>query len=147
MDDIPSSLKKIIRNKKSIKEIGIDKDLAKFGDTVTNFIYSLAKSVVLGKLDQRKVSRIILSAALKQSDMKIYAKTRSDAHALADTSEALIGYMYCIGWSLESMAEILIETLKNYDLNDFGIEKSGAIKAFTLLLSKIKNHLLTLFPS
>ena len=76
MDDIPSSLQKIIQNKKSIKEIGIDKDLAKFGDTVTNFIYSLAKSIVLGKLDQRKVSRIILSTALKQSEMKMYAKTR-----------------------------------------------------------------------
>ena len=147
MDDIPSSLQKIIQNKKSIKDIGIDKDLAKFGDTVTNFIYSLAKSIVLGKPDQRKVSRIILSAALKQSDMKKYAKTRSDAHGLADTSEALIGYMYCIGWSLESLAEILIETLKNYDLNDFKIEKLGAIKAFNSLLLKIKNHLLTIFSS
>ena len=145
MDDIPSSLQKIIQNKKSIKEIGIDKDLAKFGDTVTNFIYSLAKSIVLGKLDQRKVSRIILSAALKQSDMKVYAKTRSDAHGLADTSEALIGYMYCIGWSLESMAEILIEILKNYDLNDFNVEKSAAIEAFKHLLLKIKEHLIILF--
>ncbi|QEE14256.1 ribonuclease III family protein [Promethearchaeum syntrophicum] len=147
MDDIPSSLQNIVQNKKSIKEIGIDKDLAKFGDTVTNFIYSLAKSVVLGKLDQRKVSRLILSAALKQSDMKKFAKTRSDAHGLADTTEALIGYTYCIGWSLESMAEVLIETLKNYDLNDFKIEKLGAIKAFTHLLLKIKSHLLTIFSS
>ena len=145
MDDIPSSLLKIIKNKKSIKEIGIDKDLAKFGDTVTNFIYSLAKSVVLGKLDQRKVSRTILSVALKQSEMKIYAKTRSDAHGLADTTEALIGYMYCIGWSLESMAEILIEILKNYDLNDFKIEKSASIEAFTHLLLKIKEHLFIKF--
>jgi len=145
MDDIPSSLQRIIQNKKSIKEIGIDKDLAKFGDTVTNFIYSLAKSVVLGKPDQRKVSRIILSAALKQSDMKIYAKKRSDAHGLADTVEALIGYMYCIGWSLESMAEILIDTLKNYDLNDFNIEKSASIEAFTHLLLKIKEYLFTKF--
>jgi len=145
MDDIPSSLQKIIQSKKSIKEIGIDKDLAKFGDTVTNFIYSLAKSVVLGKLDQRKVSRTILSTALKQSEMKIYARTRSDAHGLADTAEALIGYMYCIGWSLESMAEILIEILKNYDLNDFKIEKLGAIEAFTHLLLKIKEHLFIKF--
>jgi len=145
MDGIPSSLQKIIRNKKSMKEIGIDKDLAKFGDTVTNFIYSLAKSIVLGKLDQRKVSRTILSTALKQSEMKIYAKTRSDAHGLADTAEALIGYMYCIGWSLELLAEILIETLKNYDLNDFNVEKLGAIEAFTYLLLKIKEHLFIKF--
>jgi len=145
MDDIPSSIQKIVRNKKSMKDIGIDKDLAKFGDTVTNFIYSLAKSVVLGKLDQRKVSRTILSVALKQSEMKIYAKTRSDAHGLADTAEALIGYMYCIGWSLESMAEILIEILRNYDLNDFKIEKLGAIEGFTQLLLKIKEHLFIKF--
>lgn len=145
MDDIPSSLQKIVQIKKTIKEIGIDKDLAKFGDTATNFIYSLAKSIVLGKLDQRKVSRVILSTALKQSEMKIYAKTRSDAHGLADTTEALIGYMYCIGWSLESMAEILIEILKNYDLNDFKIEKLGAIEAFTHLLLKIKEYLFIKF--
>ena len=55
--------------------------------------------------------------------------------------------MYCIGWSLESMAEILVEILKNYDLNDFKIEKSAAIEAFTHLLLKIKNDLLTKLPS
>ncbi len=145
MDEIPSLLQKIVQNKKNIKEIGIDKDLAKFGDTVTNFIYSLAKSVVVQKLDQRKVNRVILSTALKQSKMKKYAKTRSDAHGLADTTEALIGYMYCIGWSLESMAEILIEILKNYDLNVFKIEKLGAIEAFTQLLLKIKEYLFIKF--
>ena len=145
MDDTPSSLQKIIQNKTNLKDIGIDKDLAKFGDTATNFIYSLAKSVVLGKLDQRKVSRNILSAALKNSEMKGYAKTRSDAHGLADSAEAFIGYMYCVGWSLESMGDILIETLKNYNLNDFNIEKIAATEAFTQLLLKIKEHLLIKF--
>lgn len=146
MTNINAELKKILPRIHSLKEIGINKGLAKFGDTITNTSYSLAKSLVIGRLDARKVNRTILSHALKDAGMKPFAKVRSDAHALADTTEAFIGYMYCSeGWTVEQIASILIEKLSNYDLNDFKIESQGATQAFLHLLLKIKDHLLPKF--
>lgn len=146
MDDISSSLQNIVKKISSLKEIGCNKNLAKFGDSVVNMVYSLAKSIASGKLDQRKVSRKILSTSLKNAGLKPYAKARSDAHDLADTAEGFIGYMYCAeSWSIESMAEILLEKLKNFNLNDFTQENFGAIEAFSHLLLKIKEHLIIKF--
>ena len=129
---------------RSLKDIGISKALAKFGDSVTNFIFSLAKTIAMGQFDQRKVSKKVLAQALKNAGLKPYARTRSDAHALADTAEAFIGYMYSAhSWSLESMAEILLVPLKTggYDLTDYKQESLGATAAFTVLLTKIKENL------
>ncbi|MHA1775162.1 MAG: hypothetical protein DRO88_07520 [Promethearchaeia archaeon] len=126
----------------SLKDIGINKSLAKFGDAITNTIYTIAKTAVLGQFTQRKVNRTILSHALKNAEMKLYGKTRSDAHAMADTTEAFIGFVYCEdGWTIESMGSILIETLKKFDLNDSMMETQAAIEAFTVLLRKIKKYL------
>ena len=132
----------------SLKDIGINKPLAKFGDSVANFVFSLAKTMILGQFDQRKVSKTVLAQALKDAGLKPYARTRSDAHALADTAEAFIGYMYAAhSWSVESMAGILLVPLQKggYDLTDFKQEVAGATAAFTVLLTKIKEFLLPLF--
>jgi hypothetical protein len=133
---------------RSLKDIGTSKSLAKFGDSVTNFIFSLAKTLILGQFDQRKVSKKVLAQALKDAGLKPYAKTRSDAHAFADTAEAFIGYMYAVhSWSVETMAEILLVSLQDgkYDLNDFKQETNGATISFAVLLKKIKEYLEPLF--
>ena len=104
--------------------------------------------MVLGQFDQRKVNKQVLSQALKDAGLKPYARTRSDAHALADTAEAFIGYMYAAhSWSVESMAGILLVPLQEggYILTDFKQEVAGATAAFTVLLTKIKEFLLPLF--
>ncbi|UYP45670.1 hypothetical protein NEF87_001955 [Candidatus Lokiarchaeum ossiferum] len=146
MKDLHPELQKILPRIHSMKEIGINKGLAKFGDSITNTSYSLAKSLVIGRLDARKVNRTILSHALKEAGMKPFAKVRSDAHALADTTEAFIGYIYCSeGWSIEQISLILMEKLSLYDLNDFKTESQGATQAFLHLLLKIKDHLLPKF--
>ncbi len=133
---------------RSLKDIGTSKSLAKFGDSVTNFIFSLAKTLILGQFDQRKVSKKVLAQALKDAGLKPYARTRSDAHALADTAEAFIGYMYAVhSWSVESMVEILLVPLQDgkYNLTDFKQEVEGATVAFTVLLKKILESLTPLF--
>lgn len=124
---------------KSLKDIGINKSLAKFGDIITNTIYSLAKSAVLGQFTQTKVNRTILSHALKNADMKVFGKTRSDAHAMADTAEAFIGFIYCDeGWSMEYMASMLVEILQRNNSYEILPETEAAIEAFTELLKRIK---------
>jgi len=150
MTDIKEELTQLppLQHIRSMKDIGINKPLAKFGDSVTNFVFSLAKSMILGQFDQRKVSKKVLAQALKDSGLKPYARTRSDAHALADTAEAFIGYMYAAhSWSVESMAQILLVPLQDgkFDLTDFKQEVVGATDALTVLLTKIKEHLEPLF--
>jgi hypothetical protein len=129
-----------------MKDIGVHKGLAQFGDTVTNMTYSAAKSLVTNYLEGKNVNRTILSLALKNADMKIYARVRSDAHSMADTAEAFIGYMYCSGkWSLEYIIDFLVSQLKNKPLKEDRQEIESATLAFTALLAKIKEELLPIF--
>ncbi|MHA1585358.1 MAG: ribonuclease III family protein [Promethearchaeota archaeon] len=138
----PKELQQYLPKINSLKDIGINKPLAKFGDSVTNLIYSIAKSAVIGKFDQLKVNRTILSMAFKEAGMKPYARVRSDAHDIADSAEAFIGYVYAANeWSIEKMAAILLIPLKDYNLHDYKMEREGATLAFTVLLEKIKEYL------
>lgn len=146
MPEVFSLLGQIAPSVHSLKEIGINKKLAKFGDLITNLIYSLAKTIVIQQLDQRKVNRTILSNALKQAGLKPYCKTRANAHDMANTAEAFIGYMYCVEkWSIEQMVEILLPVLKASNLEEYKDEIAGATAAFTILLEKIKEELLLKF--
>lgn len=140
--DLFHQLQTLLSDIRSLKQIGTHKHLAKFGDSVTNLVYSFAKTALVKQFTQRKVNRTILSHALKNAEMKEFAKTRSDAHALADTTEAFIGFMYCMeGWTIEYMASILVEKLQHFDLLNFKEETQGAIESFTYLLSLIKTYL------
>jgi hypothetical protein len=94
IDDINSNL--------SQKTIGTDKGLAKIGDGIVNLTYSIAKSIYLTKNSPNnnvirtglKVSKTILSNALKNANMRNFAKNRADAHDIADTAEALVAYVW-----------------------------------------------------
>lgn len=127
------------------KAIGADKGLAKIGDSIVNLTYSVAKSIYLTKNNSNsriirtgmKVSKKILAEALKEANMKIYAKTRADSHDLADTVEALIAYI----WLSEKMStKEIIDFLANNlsgDLNNRVEEVNSARSAFTRLLKLI----------
>ncbi|MFW9821703.1 MAG: ribonuclease III family protein [Candidatus Thorarchaeota archaeon] len=135
--------------KRSQKAIGTDKGLAKIGDAIVNLAYSIAKSIVLTKNnDENKVSRTglkvskrILAVALKNANMKDFAKTRADAHDLADTVEALIAYVWLNNQiSLNEIIDHLSSNLSG-NLLIRSEEIQAATEAFTKLLMKI-NELL-----
>ncbi|TFG14575.1 MAG: hypothetical protein EU531_08990, partial [Promethearchaeota archaeon] len=113
-------LLKEINQNLSQKVIGTHKGLAKIGDELVNFVYSVAKSVYLTKnstnnkviLTSKKVGKNVLANALKAADMKSLAKNRADAHDLADSVEAIIGYV----WLSKKMQ---IEELINFLANNF----------------------------
>ncbi|MFW9841404.1 MAG: ribonuclease III family protein, partial [Candidatus Thorarchaeota archaeon] len=54
---------------KSIEAIMNDKGLAKVGDNLVNFIYSLAKSVVLGHTTGEKVRDSVLARAIRATEI------------------------------------------------------------------------------
>lgn len=133
------------------KAIGTDKGLAKIGDGIVNFTYSVAKSIYLTKnIDKRtiirtgtKVSKRILSTSLKEADMKDFAKNRGDAHDLADTVEAIFAYVWLNNHiTINGIIDFFAEHLKG-DLLDRTGEIEAAIRIFTSFLKSIKKYLPT----
>jgi hypothetical protein len=135
--------------KNTQKAVGTDKGLAKIGDGIVNLTYSIAKSIYLTKTSLNntilrtgmKVSKKILATALKKANLKSFAKTRADAHDLADTTEALIAFVWLSNKiSLNDIIEKLSHELKG-DLNIRNNEIESATEAFTNLLNHIKEFL------
>ncbi|MHA2390386.1 MAG: ribonuclease III family protein [Promethearchaeota archaeon] len=134
---------------KTQKSIGTDKGLAKIGDGIVNLTYSVAKSAYLTSNDPKsrvqrtglKVNKKILSNALKNAEMRKFAKTRADAHDLADTTEALVAYIWLSGqMSLHEIIEFLLKHLSG-DLTIRNDEIKSATEAFTKLLIHIEKSL------
>jgi hypothetical protein len=134
---------------KSQKIIGTDKGLAKIGDAIVNLAYSMAKSIVLTKNNPndkiirtgKKVSKTILEVALKNADLKNYAKTRANAHDLADTVEAIVAYVWLSNqMTIKDIIDFLADNLTG-DLYNRSEEIKNATIAFTNLLNSIKKFL------
>jgi len=92
IDDVRQMLRNVILNidrYNSLREIVQDKDLAKLGDSLVNFTYSLAKSLVLKRPEAWKVSDRVLSRALEDACLLKILPKRSDRHSKGDAVEAL----------------------------------------------------------
>lgn len=134
----------------SQKIIGTDKGLAKIGDGVVNLAYSVAKSIFLTDNSKNKkivrtglkVNRTILSNALKNANMKNFAKNRGDAHDLADTVEAIIAYVWL---SNKMTLSDIIDILKNNFEGDLRI-KSQELKSATQAFTKLLIHVIKYLP-
>jgi len=132
------------------KAIGTDKGLAKIGDGIVNFTYSVAKSIFLTQYknsfhnpirEGEKVNKYVLSNALKNAKMRIYAKTRPDSHDLANTYESLIAYVWLNGKiSIIEIIEYLAEQFMD-DISDYKLERANSIEAFTNLMIHIKKFI------
>lgn len=134
------------------KAIGTDKGLAKIGDGIVNFTYSVAKSIYLTKSSDKgviirtgtKVSKRILSTSLKEAEMKDFAKNRGDAHDLADTVEAIVAYVWLNNHvTINEIIDFFTDHLQG-DLLDRTGEIESAIHIFTLFLKSIKKYLPTI---
>jgi len=133
----------------SQKAIGTNKGLAKIGDELVNFVYSVAKSIYLTKsnshnravLTSKKVGKKILATALKDANLKQFAKNRADAHDLADTVEAIIGYVWLSNqMQLEELIDFLVDNFSG-NLNDRNEEIKQAQEVFAKLLIHVKPFL------
>jgi len=133
----------------SQKAIGTDKGLAKIGDGIVNLSFSVAKSMYLTKISSNnkihrtgiKVSKKILAEALKEANMKNFARSRADSHDLADTVEAIVAYVWLSHkMSLKEIIEFLCSNLSG-NLNVRIEEINSAKSAFKKLLEHIKKFL------
>ena len=89
----------------------------------------------------KKVGKMILASALKNADMKRFAKTRANAHDLADTVEAIVAYVWLSNkMTLSDIINFLVDNLSG-DLYNRADEIEKATIAFTNLLKCIKKFL------
>jgi hypothetical protein len=126
---------------KNIESIMRDKGLAKVGDGLVNFCYSLAKSLVLGHATGEKVRDSVLARAIRSTSVYQYMNRRTDAGKAGDAYEALMAYLWMTEKiSISDMVNSLSEFL---DINsNTSRKKEGEIAAVAFqkfLESNIKN--------
>jgi hypothetical protein len=110
----------------SLTEVLLDKDLAKIGDALVNFVFSLAVSNKMKRPRNIRVSSLTLSNALKKSGLRELLPHRIDRHDQADAVEALIMHAWIT--NLFSLSELL-QILES--------EASNPVDAFSKLLREI----------
>ncbi len=129
-------IQEFLKSFNNIHKIAKDKILARIGDNVVNLAYSLAVFILTNRNAGKKVPGKILSTALRESNLRIYAGSHQDAHSLADTVEALIGYCWLKGdLTINIMVDILTENMSS------NIKANGcfeSVKAFKKILEKIE---------
>ena len=114
------------KNYSSLTEVLLDKDLAKIGDALVNFIFSLAVSNTMKQPQNIRVSSLTLSTALKQSGLRELLPHRIDRHDQANAVEALVMYAWIT--KIISLSELL-QILES--------EAQNPIEAFSKVLLEI----------
>ncbi|NVM27623.1 MAG: hypothetical protein HWN65_02170 [Candidatus Helarchaeota archaeon] len=126
---------KAIKEFSNVRQILIDKNLAKLGDPFVNFIYSLAKSYVLGKYDSWKVPDKVLAQALRDAEMRNLVSQKASTHDLGDAVEALLIHEWLFQKiSIDELVTILSTHLQSGDFSDKKKESRAALQAFTAVL-------------
>ena len=114
--------------------MSLDRNLKGFGDSLINFLYSLAKSRATHTWTGEKVSNYVLSQALILSDVE--QPGGLDKHEKGDYVEGYIAEAWVEKLiTTEEAATILAQSLKMYDLEER--EQEAMVEAFRTLLNHV----------
>lgn len=129
------TLSTFVPEETDLKHILTDKNLAKFGDSLINFLYSIAKSVVTGVFCGEKVSDKALASALRETSLKNKTRPRSTVNEQADAVEAFCAYLWLKPLiSLDEMITIIVNAIEGLDLSYHKAEKAAEKQAFKTLI-------------
>ncbi|NJE75640.1 ribonuclease III family protein [Thermococcus sp. ES12] len=118
-----------------------DKGLSKFGDSLINFVFSLALSEYLGKPTGERVPNASLSIALELSGLRHLVPPRTDKHGRGDIAEAIFAYAWLEGRiTVEEAVEILKENFTG-DVTHFSRRKEAIGRAFAEVFKVIGERL------
>jgi len=113
-----------------VEELLRDRGLAGFGDSLVNFLYSLAATRRYGRPMGLKVGNKALAEAVRRSKLRELLPRRVDRKTMGDYAEALIAYAWLRGFvTTDSCVEILAGDIDN------------PIDAFTNLLKTVMEAL------
>ena len=114
-----------------------DRGLAKFGDSLLNFVFSLALSEYLGRPTGERVPNASLSMALELSGLRHIVPPRTDKHGKGDIAEALFAYAWLEGAiTIEEASRIIRENLDD-NVTHFARKKEAIGKALAVLFREI----------
>jgi len=129
----------------SVEAIMNDKGLAQIGDNLVNFCYSLAKSVVLGKMSGEKVRDSILARAIRPTSVYQYMRRRTDVGKAADAYEAIMAWLWMKNLiKIQFIVQFLVENLSLDSATNRVKEGELASSAFQKLLEEVVKDLPTL---
>ncbi|MFA4640464.1 ribonuclease III family protein [Pyrococcus kukulkanii] len=118
----------------------MNKGLAKFGDSLINFLYSLALTEFLGRPTGDRVPNASLAIALDLAGLSKGLR-RMDKHAKGDYAEALIAEAWLKGLITEREAVEIIKANLSEDVLDFSKKKEAIGRALAPLLKVISERL------
>jgi len=113
---------------KNVESIMHDKGLAKVGDGLVNFCYSLAKSLAIGGATGEKVRDSVLARAIRATSVYHHMNRRTDAGRAGDAYEAIMAYL----WMTEkiSISDMVDSLSKSLDIDKTtSRKKEGEIAA------------------
>ncbi|MFO7837130.1 MAG: ribonuclease III family protein [Candidatus Thorarchaeota archaeon] len=127
----------------SIAQILNDKGLAKIGDNLVNFMYSLAKSIVLGSSTGEKVRDSVLARAIRSTSVYEQIGHRTDAGTAGDAYEAIVAYLWLTKeLQIDSIVDMLVNNLPLDSHTSRRAEGRIAATAFKYVMT----HLIDLLP-
>ncbi|MHA1861504.1 MAG: ribonuclease III family protein [Candidatus Ranarchaeia archaeon] len=126
----------------SLRDIALNKGLAKLGDIITNLVYSLAKSLAQQAPTGAKVSGKALANALRLSGIRSNLPGRLSLHQRSDAAEAIIAYLWLTQkYTIDQMVQLLHSEFVAEDFKSRVAEERAAIRAFTEMFNKIEKAL------
>ena len=138
MKPYQNALGMLLQDDTDVKCILRDKTLAKIGDSLINFLYSVAKSVVTGEFCGEKVSDKALAAALRETPLKNKTRPRSTVNEQADVVEAFCAYLWIKQLiSFEEMVNTLINAIEGLDLSYHKSARVAEKQAFKTLIERL----------
>ena len=127
---------------KNIESIMHDKGLAKLGDNLVNFCYSLAKSLVLDYATGEKVRDSVLARAIRSTSIYNHMNRRADSGRAADAYEAIMAYLWMKEIiSIPDIVSSLVESLTIDKTTNRKKEGEIAAESFQRLLEDNIGHL------
>ncbi len=118
-----------------------DKGLSKFGDSLVNFVFSLALSEYLGRPTGERVPNASLTIALELAGLRHVVPPRTDKHGKGDIAEAIFAYAWLEGKiTVEEAVEILRANFTE-DVTHFSRRKEAIGRAFAEVFRVIGERL------
>jgi len=118
-----------------------DKNLSRFGDSLVNFIFSLALSRYLDYPNAGRVPNASLTIGLEKAGLLHCVPPRTDKHGKGDIAEAIIAYAWLEGeMSIDEAVDILWKNFSS-DITHPSRKKEVIGNAFGELLKIIKERL------
>ncbi|AFL94524.1 hypothetical protein containing RNase III domain [Thermococcus cleftensis] len=118
-----------------------DRGLAKLGDSLVNFVFSLALSEYLGRPTGERVPNASLTIALELAGLRHVVPPRTDKHGKGDIAEAIFAYAWLEGKiTVEEAVEILRENFTE-DVTHFSRKKEAIGRAFAEVFRVIGGRL------